>query len=425
MNEIKSFFDFLSKFTLKDLDFHFTNVVNLYTKPISAWRKLLFNNDSEKSYNLFLLVVVYYSVIIFFLIDNSKFVIPITILELFLTLIPFSFLIFPFIFFRKKWKINLKNENLFKLLFVLKIQFNIPLIALILLVNWTKMESLYILIDNYIVLILCSLIIIPPIILKINKFKKVIWVITNYIFHMLFMYLLVLLASNITDSDLLLNKISIETPTQEYDEFHLKYNYSDILIDDKYLINVITIKDNKAYLRNPQFAKNTLILKLMKIDNNDLKKHVKHLKELKKQNITNIDSDYRKTIIKISYMDTLRNRFNKLFYDDLKFTDTLKTKFKSNNEICKLHNELLRYYDSIYKSKEFINKVLTNKNEFSILSEQNNYIVVYKINETKATQLKNKILAVRSKLITREKYSRFLFNIYIKPVEFMSNFVDL
>lgn len=425
MNEIKLFFDFLSKFTLKDLDFHFANVVNLYTKPISAWRKLLLNNDSEKSYNLFLLFVVYYSAIIFFLIDNSKFVIPITILELFLTLIPFSFLIFPFIFFRKKWKINLKNNNLFKLLFVLKIQFNIPLIALILLVNWTKMESLYILIENYIVLILCSIIIIPPIILKINKFKKVIWVITNYIFHMLFMYLLVLLASNITDSDLLLNKISIETPTQEYDEFHLKYNYSDILIDDKYLINVITIKDNKAYLRNPQFAKNSLILKLMKIDNSDLKKHLKHLKELKKQNITNVDSDYRKTIIKISYMDTLRNRFNKLFYDDLKFTDTLKTKFKSNNEICKLHNELLKYYDSIYKSTEFINKVLTNKNEFSILSEQNNYIVVYKISETKATQLTNKILAVRSKLITREKYSRFLFNIYIKPVEFMSNFVDL
>ncbi|MBF4491623.1 hypothetical protein IR010_03655 [Flavobacterium sp. MR2016-29] len=425
MNEIKLFFDFLSKLTLKDLDFHFTNVVNLYTKPISAWKKIILNNDNEKTYNLFLLVVIYYSVIIFFLIDNSKFVIPITILELFLTLIPFSFLFFPFIFFRNKWCKNLKSENLFKLIFVLKIQFNIPLIALVLLVNWTKMESIFILIDNYVILILGSIIIIPPIILKINIYKKIIWIITNYIFQMLFLYLLVLFASNVTDSDLLADKITLQTPTLEYDDFHLKYNYSDIIIDDKYFINIITVKNNQAYFRNSQFANNRLVLKLMKIDSADLKKFIKKLKNLEKQNITSIDSDHRKTIIKLTEMDTLRIRFDKLFYKDLKFTSTIKAKFKSNSEIFKLHNKLLRYYDSIYHSQQFINKIVTTKNEFSILSNDNNYIVIYKMNEPEATQLKNKILALRNKLITREKKARFLFNIYIKPVEYVTDILDL
>jgi len=424
MNEIKLFFDFLSKLTLKDLDFHFTNIVNLYINPVSAWRKLILNADSGKTYNLFLLVVIYYSVVIFFLLDNSKFVIPVTILELFLTLIPFSFLIFPFIFFRNRWSKNLKSENLFKLLFVLKIQLGIPLIAFVLLVKWTKMESIYILIDNYTVLILACLVVIPPMILKISLFKKIIWVFTNYIFQMLFMYLLVLIASNISDSDLLTNKIILETPTLEYSDFHSKYNYSDIYIDDKYFLEIITVKKNQAYLRNTQFAQSSLILKLMKFDNDDLKKFVKHLEVLKKQNIENTNSDYRKTVINIGNMDTLRYRFNNLFYQDLKFTDTLKAKFKSNSEIFQLHNTLLKFYDSIYKSNQFVNKI-TTKSEFSILSNQNNYIVIYKMNEPKATHLKNKILALRNKLVEREKYARFLFNIYIKPVELASEILGL
>lgn len=424
MDEIKSFFEFLSKFTLKDLDFHFSNIVNLYTKPISEWKKLIYDDDKEKPYSLFSLVIIYYSIIIFFLIDNSKFVIPITVLELFLTLIPFSFLLFPFVFFRNKWCKNLKKENLFKLLFVLKFQFNIPLIALILLEKWTKMESVYILIDNYIIILLCSIIIIPPLILKINILKKMVWIITNYIFLMFFLYLIVLLASKVTDSELLENKIAFQTPTLEYDEFHLKYNYSDIFISDKYFISIIAIKNNRAYLRNTQFAENNLVLELMKIDSSDLKKFVKKLRVLEKQNITLTNSDYRKTIIKITYMDTLREKFNKSFYEDLKFTDTVKSKFKSNKEIYQLHNKLLKFYDSIYKSKEFINKILVNDNEFSILSNDSNYIVVYKLNEPKAIQLRNKILTLKQRFIERENYSKCLFNIFIKPVAIISELID-
>src|SRR5690606_4446946 len=108
----------------------------------------------------------------------------------------------------------------------------------------------------------------------------------------LFFYLLVLSASNVTDSDLLLNKIALQTPTLEYDDFHLKYNYSDIIINDKYFINIITIKNNQAYLRNSQFAKSSLVLKLMEIDSADLKKFIKKLKKLEKLNITSTDSEH-------------------------------------------------------------------------------------------------------------------------------------
>src|SRR5688572_588394 len=111
MNDLKSLIETLSTLSIKDLGKHLSNITNLYAKPFITWKKII--SSRNESYELYILYIVYYSIVIFFLIDNSKYVIPITILELSLTIIPFSFLIIPFIFFRRVWKKRIKNNRLF------------------------------------------------------------------------------------------------------------------------------------------------------------------------------------------------------------------------------------------------------------------------------------------------------------------------
>ena len=155
MTELKTLMAFLGKMTIKDIGIHLSNVALLYANPIKTYRKLV-KNEYE-SYRFFILFILYYAFLVFFIIDDSKWIIPFTILEIILTLLPYSFLVIPFLIFRKKYSSNLKCSGLFRLLFVVKIQFGVILILMILLAKWTEMESIYILIDNFPIIMLISL----------------------------------------------------------------------------------------------------------------------------------------------------------------------------------------------------------------------------------------------------------------------------
>lgn len=424
MDELKSFYEFLSNLSIKKIGIHLKNIANLYKKPITLWRKLI--NHKKDSYDFFLLIIIYYSIVVYFIVDNPKFVIPITVLELLLTLIPFSFLVLPFIYFRNKWCKKLKTNSLFRLIFVLKIQFGMIYIAILLFVKWAKIESPYVFIENFPFFLFLLFIIIPIIILKIKVYQKLIWILVNYIFFLFYFVFIFLIISKMPESDLdlLASKIVIETPTNDYQKFHEKYQYSDIYMDEKYFIGILHIdNEDNAYLRNVQFAKSSFVLELMKIDSKDFKDYVDKLKQLKSQNNPNLtySSNYRKTVVSLFLMDSIKKNFDKSFYDDLRLTDSIlkKAQFTSNVKIYKQHNRLLKHYDSIYKSSKFIENIVSKKPEYLILSDEKNYIAIYSYHDSKIKKMVNDILLMRKQLLEREKWSVFFAEIFISPINFL------
>ncbi|WP_417354423.1 hypothetical protein [Flavobacterium sp.] len=414
MNELKSLLEILSKISVKDFGQHLTNIVDLYKKPISSYKKVI--SYRKKSYDYFLLFVIYYSIVVYFMIEDTKFVIPLTFLELLLTLIPFSVLIFPFLFFRKLWNKKIKSNRLFRLLFIIKIQFNLILLIIVLIARWAMIDSLYVILHNYLMLIFIAIILIPPMILQISLIKKIIWIITNYIFSLLY-FIIALFLMNLPDVEKLALKANLDSPVLEYLKFRLDYEDSDILSQAQYYTVIFQLKNNTCLtVRNTQFSTYELAIDLREIHLIDLKNKLKLVNDSldKDSNI-----DYKRTIVPVSTMDSIREVFNDKFYHDLKITNSLSkiTNFSSNRELYKIKNEFLRYYDSIYTSRAYVDKVIKGEVEFSVLSDENHYIVIYKINEPYLIKLQEQIAVKHKYLLRREEYSFLLMTIYTYPLD--------
>lgn len=422
MNDFKSLTEFLSKLSISDLGKHFTTISELYTKPIKSWKKII--SYRKESYDFFLLFVIYYSVIVFFLISNSKFVIPITILEIVLTLIPFSFLYIPFAFFRKKWNKKIKSNRLFRLLFVLKIQFNILLVGVILLAKWTEMESLYIIIENYIWLILLIFISVFPLLLNLKITQKILWIFTNYVFSQIFFLLLFFIFFKIPDIDLLGKKITLKTPTIENLNFNYDYHLSDLRLNDKYFLVIFNAEKKEVFLSNTQFGTSRLVLDIMEMNLRNLKNKIRIIDSLKQlpENEIELDSfELKNEKISKIQLDSLRLEFNKIFYADIKLSDSLTTNavFKSNKIYYKLINKHLKHYDSIHKSEKLIQTIIKTEPEFLVETENSGYVGIFKYNDQSIIERKIQIQKLREKFESREKYSTFFQSIYTFPADFI------
>ena len=143
---------------------------------------------------------------------------------------------------------------------------------------------------------------------------------------------------------------------------------------------------------------------------------MKKLKELQAQHNTNLKytSNYRKIVIKLSVMDSIHHSFDKLFYSDLRLTDSVvkKGQFISNTKIYKLHNKLLKHYDSIYHSEKFIQIVTHKKPAYLIFSDNNNYIAIYQYDDAYVKKTASDILSMRKQLLKRGELSYFLPNLF-------------
>lgn len=424
MIDFKSLSEFLSKLSINELGKHFNNISELYTNPIKSWKRII--SYRKESYDLFLLFVVYYSIIVSFIISNTKYIIPITILELVLTIIPFSFLYPPFLFFRKKWNKKIKSNRLFRLLFVLKIQFNILPFGLIILAKWTGIESLYIIIENLLWLILLIFISAFPLLLNLKIIQKTLWICTNYVFSLIFFLLLVLFSEKNSDFELLGEKIATQTPNTENLKFNNEYNFSDIEIDSKYYIALFDVNNKKVVFRNTQFGTINLVYDIMQLNSRNLKNKVRILDSLKRLPDNNIEIDsfsfHNEKINKI-FLDSLRLKFDKLFYADLILTDSLKANalFNSNKKFYKLINSHLTYYDSIYTSEKAIKKIINTKPEFIVETDENGYAVIFEYKDPIILKRKVEINKMRTEFERRENYSTFFQKIYTYPIVLFIN----
>jgi len=423
MNDIKSYFDILSKSTIKDIGSHLTNLADLYIKPIKTWKKII--SYRKSSYDFFVLIVIYYSIILFFSISNIKYVIPLAILDIVLTIFPFSFLYFPFLFYRKKFGKRIKANRLFRLLFVLKIQLNLIILVLILLYKWALIESVLVLVENFIWIIFLAFISIFPLMMRISFWRKIIWIITNYVFSLIYLILIGVILMVIPDSHLLADKFSLNTPNTEYSEFKYQYEYSDILLDDDYyLINLQRIEDNLR-IRNTQFTTTRLALKLSQTQLSIIKEEKRILElmvQARKNNVPFEIPENDSIRITTKYLDSVKEKFQNKFYDDFKLVDSLSktSAFKSNKKFFTLLHEQLAEYDSLYTATSVIEDKLTKKPEYIIESDNNNILFVTNLESKNLKSRAEQIDIQRKKFIKREEYSTLLQTIYTYPIELVS-----
>src|SRR5207244_10328956 len=93
----------------------------------------------------------------------------------------------PFRFFVKYAKKRYSWNILFRFYLVIKLQVIPMILLLVLLYKVTKVESLFILINNFIWLIWLLFVILFPLIYEIRIWRKLIWVFANYVFALAFL----------------------------------------------------------------------------------------------------------------------------------------------------------------------------------------------------------------------------------------------
>jgi hypothetical protein len=414
MTELNTLMSFLGKLTIKDVGIHLSNVALLYANPIKTYRKLV-KNEYE-AYRFFILFILYYAFLVFFIIDDSKWIIPFTILEIILALLPYSFLVIPFLIYRKKYFPNLKCSGLFRLLFVVKIQFGVILILLLLLARWTGMESVYILIDNFPILILIALLLALPLALEIKLKVKLLWIFVNYIFSLLYISLIGILIVNIPDSFKLLKKIVINSPSMNYSLFQEEYQLSDIYLSNDFIV----FASKGGYFSCSIFPSNPAMKEIIKNAklNSNYQDHKLDSLIKKKEKYWPSNLVKNKYLLSNKKIDSIKQDFNVQFYSDFKYVDSLRKHetFYSNRKFYLKIFQLLRYHDSLHKSEDFRKKILLQKIDITLLNEKKDYTLLYTLPSDIHPKLEREIKAIRIEFDERLEYSSMLANIYSYPI---------
>src|SRR5690606_23361085 len=137
--------------------------------------------------------------------------------------------------------------------------------------------------------------------------------------------------------------INIVTPVSEYSNFTDIFYHSDLYLSDNYFSVILKYDTNsdKFYIRNTLFTNNKLLIYLVGVDKKDLE-------NFRDENKNNLNlrfgpEDYKKTITKLTFLDSSRENFSRKFYSDLKVSDSLfrNSVFLSNKEFFKLHKNFL------------------------------------------------------------------------------------
>lgn len=423
----------LSKLTLKELGTHLGNYADLYANPIKVWKKIISNRN--EGYNLLILHLIYYSVFIFFIVKEITLAIPVTILEAAITVVPLMLFLIPFIFFVKSFKKQYKWKKLFHLYLIIKLQFIPIFILLHLLVEYLKIENLYLITDNFIWLIWLAFIVVFPIIIKLNIWKKMIWIISNYIFFLLGFSLIAFCFDKVDRSGKIFEKLSIDSPNTEYLNFEVKGLYSHLLfIDTLYFVQVKAKNDTNLQVYKTQFVSFELRESFLQSKINKLNSEIKLIDSLTilhnkkfndtipvhKKNTSPLNSSERE--LTISYLDTLKQelgkKFNLLLIESKKMKDSAK--FESNRQYFLALTNYLEAYQNSYIDKVEISRIVNSSVvDGTIKFDKENWGVMFKVDSNYYDATKSNLLKIESTFAKRSKRAAFISNILFYPEEFV------
>lgn len=400
-----------SKLTIKDIGFHLNNYAELYTKPLKVWKKVIINRKS--SYDFVILHLIYYCLFVFFSIDDVKLAIPITILDAALTIIPLTIFILPFNFYNKKYTKKYTWNKLFRILLILKLQFVPIYLLLFILAFKLKIESLFLVTDNLIPFLLIAYVIIFPLIINLSISRKIVWILTNYIF-LLASIIVIEFTIDFLDVSNNLPSILDGTPTGEYINFEIQNQLPPLLFDDTHYLIVAEIKNGQPNFIRTQFVSHKLLVSFLETKQNALKDST--LIKLHKAN--------RLTLLSLdSFKNKLDLSFNSLLSETKRLKDS--SKYKTNREYFTSYTNYLIEYEKSYTNIKEVNKVLrTQKLSAYIDLDSLHIAMIYNIDSDYYATTKNQLINIEKTLGLRAKKSSFVINILFYPVEFILDKFD-
>jgi hypothetical protein len=416
----------LNKLTLKELGKHLSNYANLYIKPLESWRRAI--SLRTQSYDFVILHLVYYTIFLLIIVRDLYLAIPLSLLEIVLTLLPFLIFILPFKISGQLFKKKMKWNRLFRLFLLIKLQAFPIFILLYKIAIHAESEDLYIIVDNFILIIWLGFILICPLILKIKFIQKAIWILINYLS---FLCLLVLIGIIFQKIDLLgniRNKLMLITPSKEYANFNSNSFNSPLFLEDSlYLLIGKEETQNTIVFKERHFVSSHLAVQFYKTEKNeilsDLIKSDSILCSLDSNRVSKKDSLltlYEDDVLTKNKLDSFIQSINIMVDADLKLTDSLKTKakFKSNREFFNSLNFFLNDYYESYTNNQRIKKVLVNSNKKGLIKLDNGeYIAIYVLDKSAYSLSKDAYLKSKDKLDKRETKANFLMNIILFPLE--------
>ncbi len=425
------------KISIREFGRHLAAYFDLYTKPVNVWRKVISNRST--SYNLVILHIVYYTFFVLLLIQKSySFSIFYVALEIGITIIPFLIFFLPFKIFTSLFKKKLKWNRLFRLFIIIKLQFLPILILIILFAQWSDNEDPYIIVENLIWILWLALMFIFPILLSIKLWQKALWILSNYICFLVFLMMVGIAVSQISNSDSLIDKISVGTPNSEYNNSYLKRSLSEVMIADDYLILLLRKPEGEmTKLIRTQFVSHQLLKSFKITDANQTRKRIKDIDSLKRISDTTrlgktwIDSltFYPKNEeLTLKKLDSLKREFDRLFTNDLKLMALLKdsAKFQSNRTYFSAFYDYLDNYQRIFIDEDILSKVLSKHgNEAEIISLGDYYYVsLDKIDSTFYIDKKKNYLELETQLEERADKANFIASIMLFPLDKISDLFD-
>ncbi|WP_291116604.1 hypothetical protein [Flavobacterium sp. UBA6135] len=415
----------IDKLTIKEFGVHLSTYVSLFTHPYKSWMKAI--NIRKSSFDFIILNIIYYGIFLFYIIQEPQKTIQLLFLDLLTTIVPFILFYPSFkicIFLSKK---RIKSNRLFRLFLIFKFQSTPILILFLLMTNWFDSENLFIVIENFIVLVLIGYMIVYLLVAKMKLWVKVLSFFINYV-----IFISVFLIFSIFEISFELKNAddysTLNTPTTEFRNFFINSSHAErFILDDKYFVLLEVDELNQLINFSPQFVNHQLLgefYELSKIKSE--KKLIEYdsiLFSLKKSHISSLNltknSNTKAQSTKMR-LDSLKKSFTKIVDTDMKVSDSLRlhAKFNSNRQYFQAYFKYLEKYYSTYVNNDSILKILTNKKTHlePLKINENEIITIYEIDTLYYEPQKSNLIKQKKLIDKRDKSSGFLFNILFYPI---------
>lgn len=418
--------DLLKKLTLKQLGEHLSNYVNLYIKPLNAWKKSI--DTSTESYDFVILHIVYFTILILLNVKNTYSAVQIALTEIILTLFPLLIFIIPHRISAFLFNTSSNWIGLFRLLLIIKFQFT-PLFYLLSKFGmYSGSEFVFLLLDNSILLIWIGFILIFPLISNLKYWQKIIAITLNYTAFCLFMFSIVFFFSESEFDGKFTQDLALISPSREFSFNNSKFSQSRTFADEKSYIMIGIEKDpGTLYFFKSQFVDTRLWnLCVQKKINDNLRQSIKAdsiLCLINKERVSIKDSlkeQLYKEEINIKLLDSFRAVNLADYEKDLKLCDSLSnhSKFRSNREYFKKFKLHLDHYGKSYSSKAEMLKIYNEAiDKIFINVENDKYIAVLKMDTTKHQKSQIEYYSIKQKMEKRESKSNLIAGLFFFPFD--------
>lgn len=420
----------------KFLGRHCLNYIHLYTKPLMMWRKMV--SPLTDGVPILITQLLYLLVVLIFVFNISKeLAVPYLFAEVLLTCIPFLSLIIPFLFFRWLFRKSVTLGQLFRLLVVLKLQFIVVIGVLAFLLAKYKSETAYLVLDNLIWTLALLFISVLPLVLKLPWWKKIAWILGNYVFFLLALVGISFLLARLPDSNRLEKAISIPSPTTEYFELVERYSGTHQSLVPQILFLTKRNEAGNKYLVQTQYVTIPLgelflheIRKKLAIDSAELALRHDILMDSAAHVLDSARIAQRLAVIDampdgylgLRRLDSMRSEFDARFYADLKAAgqDMDSARFASNRAYFRSMHDYLQFWDSAFTTPAMYEPVFVRDSvRLWVRSDSNVIVSLASYDLPIAVQAKKELTEAMYTIIDYSNWSSFMMTWMIAPLDWL------